>query len=177
MKKTAYKVALGGIVTAMCIALMFLTGLFPFGTYAFPCFAGFLLIAIVEEIGCPFAVAVYAAVSVMSFLFVSDKEAALFFVMLFGYYPIVKTLIDRMKSRPVIYVLKFLIFNVAAVAAFFIGTYLLAIPPESYVLFGFYVPWVFLLVGNIFFLIYDKCIDNLKILYLKKIQPVFNKKY
>ena len=50
--KTSRKVALGGMVTALSLVLMFLTGVFPFATFALPGIAGLLLIMVVIEMGC-----------------------------------------------------------------------------------------------------------------------------
>ena len=41
------KIALGGLLTALGVVLMFLTGLIPIGTYALPAIAGVLLIVAV----------------------------------------------------------------------------------------------------------------------------------
>ena len=45
------KVALGGMVTALCVVLMFLTGVIPIATYALPAVSGVLLVVIVIEMG------------------------------------------------------------------------------------------------------------------------------
>lgn len=153
------RVAVCSVISALSLVLMLLTGFVPIGTYAFPCFAGMLLVTIVIEYGWKWAVLVYAVISVLSLFLVSDKEAVVFFIMLFGYYPMLKNIIEskfqKKFGRIAGCVLKFLIFNAAAVAAFLITTFLLAIPADEYTLFGFYVPWVFLLIGNIFFALYD----------------------
>ena len=84
------KVALGGIITAICTTLMFLTGLSPIGTYALPAFAGVTLMVIVIELNPRWAWMVYIAVSVLSALLAADKEAVVLFIIFFGYYPILK---------------------------------------------------------------------------------------
>ena len=43
MQKKSGQVALGGIATGMCIALMFATGMIPFSYYALPALAGLVL--------------------------------------------------------------------------------------------------------------------------------------
>ena len=53
------KVALGGIITAICTTLMFLTGLIPIGTYALPAIAGVTLMVIVIELNPRWAWMVY----------------------------------------------------------------------------------------------------------------------
>ena len=74
--KQSSKTALGGIVSALSVTLMLMTGVIPFMTYALPLAAGSLLILVVIEINKRWAFVVYAAVSLMSIFVVTDKEAA-----------------------------------------------------------------------------------------------------
>lgn len=181
IKNSTMRIAVCGVISALSLALMLLTGLVPVGTYAFPCFAGILLAAIVIEYKWKWALLVYAVVSALSLFLSNDKEAVVFFIMLFGYYPTLKNLIES-KLQPKFgklagYIIKFLIFNASAVAAFFITTLLLAIPADEYTLFGFYVPWVFLIIGNIFFLIYDYAISVFAAQYVCRLRnKIFRKK-
>ena len=46
-KKISFKVSLGGIISAVCLLLMFMTGFMPLLVYTLPAVAGVLLIAIV----------------------------------------------------------------------------------------------------------------------------------
>ena len=174
MKKSV-KVSMGGIVAALSLVLMFLTSVIPFGTYAFPTFAGILLVLLVFNLGYGYAAAVYVVTAVLSFLLITDKEAALYYTVFLGYYPIVKGLIERINQKWLQYLIKFALFNVCMIAAFYIGITLLSIPQESFNLFGVYLPWVFLLIGNIFFFIYDLCITRLVTIYLIKWHNRFNK--
>ncbi len=173
--KTSVKVSLGGVVAALSLVLMLLTSIIPFGTYAFPAFAGILLVLLVFNLGYAYAFAVYFVTAVLSFLLVTDKEAALYYAMFLGFYPILKGVIERIPSKPVQYIVKLALFNVCMIAAFYIGITLLSIPKESFNLFGVYLPWVFLILGNIVFIIYDLCITRLVTLYLLKWHDRLNK--
>lgn len=173
--KTSVKVSMGGVVAALCLVLMLLTSVIPFGTYAFPAFAGILLVLLVFNLGYPYAFAVYIITAVLSFLLVADKEAALLFAVFLGYYPIVKGLIERLKSKVWQYVIKLLLFNATMIGAFYIGTSLLSIPKESFNIFGVYLPWLFLIIGNGVFIVYDLCITRLVTIYLIKWHNRLNK--
>jgi len=173
--KTSVKVSLGGVVAALSLVLMLLTSIIPFGTYAFPAFAGILLVLLVFNLGYAYAFAVYFVTAALSFLLVTDKEAALYYAMFLGFYPILKGVIERIPSKPVQYIVKLALFNVCMIAAFYIGISLLSIPKESFNLFGVYLPWVFLILGNIVFIIYDLCITRLVTLYLLKWHDRLNK--
>ncbi|MBQ3416655.1 MAG: hypothetical protein IJH32_02350 [Ruminococcus sp.] len=166
--KTSLKISIGGIIAALSIVLMFLTSIVPFGTYAFPMISGILLCVIVIEINYPWAFATWFAVSVLSLLILTDKEAALYYAAFFGFYPIIKSFIERLRFKALQYLIKYVIFNVCMIAAFFIGIFLLSVPKESFYLFGFYLPWVFLIAGNLFFILYDICVTRLVTIYLIK---------
>ena len=163
------KIALGGLLTALGVVLMFLTGLIPIGTYALPAIAGVLLIVAVIEIGAKWAWMIYAAVAVLSLLFAADKEAALLFVLFFGYYPVLKSFLERISNKVLSWISKFAVFNVAVVACFFLAVNFLQLPEDSFTVFGFYLPWVYLILGNAVFLIYDIALSGLVATYVEKL--------
>lgn len=163
------KIALGGLLTALGVVLMFLTGLIPIGTYALPAIAGVLLIVAVIEIGANWAWMIYAAVAVLSLLFAADKEAALLFVLFFGYYPVLKSFLERISNKVLSWISKFAVFNVAVVACFFLAVNFLQLPEDSFTVFGIYLPWVFLILGNAVFLIYDIALSGLVATYVEKL--------
>lgn len=163
------KIALGGLLTALGVVLMFLTGLIPIGTYALPAIAGVLLIVAVIEIGAKWAWMIYAAVAVLSLLFAADKEAALLFVLFFGYYPVLKSFLERISNKVLSWISKFAVFNVAVVACFFLAVNFLQLPEDSFTVFGIYLPWVFLILGNAVFLIYDIALSGLVATYVERL--------
>ena len=130
------------------------------------------------ELGYGAAFSVYAVVSILSALVAPDKEAAMFFIMFLGFYPIIKGILEgKIKSKPIRILLKFALFNVCMVAAYFVGKFLLGIPDDSFVIFGVFLPYVFLALGNVFFIVYDYCITVIIIQYLNRLRPkVFKKK-
>lgn len=148
------------VISALSLVMMFLTGLIPVGTYAFPCIAGILLCIVVIESGYIFAFTTYFVVAVMSALFVADKEAALYYIAFLGYYPVLKGLVERIRVKVVSWLLKFALFNISVTGAFFVSITLLSVPKESFELFGVYLPWVFLVLGNVVFAVYDLCLTR-----------------
>ena len=75
MRRNTQKIALCGVVAALSVVVLFLTGIIPVATIALPAVAGCFLIAVVAEIGVRHGFAVYAAVSLLSALIVPDREA------------------------------------------------------------------------------------------------------
>lgn len=151
----SYKMALGGIFSALAVVAMLISYIVPTATYACPALAGIMLIPIVVEIGKSWAVCAYAAVSLLSFFLIADKEMAVCFVAFFGFYPIIKAVFEQHLRPFLCWVCKIAAFSVSMTAVFFLSIYLLGVPKDSFTLFGVYLPWVLLIIGILVFVIYD----------------------
>ena len=77
MKDISYRVALGGIVSALCLLTMFLAGIMPALYLVLPMIAGILMMIIAVEVNTKWAFLTYIAVSLLSMFITFDKEAAL----------------------------------------------------------------------------------------------------
>ena len=105
--KTTFKVTISGVLSALSLVFMMLTSLVPLGTFAFPCMAGIVLMVIVVEAGHKWAWGAFICVSLLSLFLAGDKEAVVYYIMFFGYYPIIKGAIEgKIKTRAVQFVLK-----------------------------------------------------------------------
>lgn len=172
VNKKTFKIAYCAVVAAISTAMMMLTSFIPVGTYAIPIFAGALFVSVVVEYNCKWALGIYVVVSILSALLAGDKEAVVFFIALFGYYPILKNILERkIKNMILQWALKLAVFNAAAVAAFFFAGFVLGITAEEYTVFGVYVPYLFLILGNIIFLFYDKALSVIVVFYVRAISP------
>ena len=171
MQKKSGQVALGGIATGMCIALMFATGMIPFSYYALPALAGLVLIAVREENGLSTALIVFAAVSLLSVFVVPIKEAALLFIAFFGYYPILQETFAKIRPKVLSWVVRLVIFNTAVVAAYWVTEIL-----EEFGDFGKYSVLVLLAFANVFFVIYDGAVKNITLAYRNWFRPKILKK-
>lgn len=120
MREKTYRTALGGILVALAVTLLFLGSVFPFAEISGPALASVCVLLIREEMTAGAAFTVYAAVSALSLLLVPDKESVLLFVCFFGWFPILKHLTDRkMKYLPALAV-KLLAFNLSIVGMYYI---------------------------------------------------------
>lgn len=168
MKKTSYKVALGGVISALSLVSMFMSSVIPTAEYAIPAFAGMLLIVLVIEINLKWAFATYICVSILSLLIVPNREASLLFVVFMGYYPIVKSIIESKIKTFVSWLVKLGVFNVALVAYYTLIKYLVA---SSDLLDSFdeYEKYIIVLLGvaaNVVFVIYDIAMTNVISMYM-----------
>ena len=94
MKQTK-QIALGGILGALAMTVLFLGGLIPVSTYICPVFCILILQNVLNFCGKRMAWAWYIMISFLALLLGPDKEASAILVLL-GYYPIVKPRMDRL---------------------------------------------------------------------------------
>ncbi|MBQ6601631.1 MAG: hypothetical protein IIX36_08300, partial [Clostridia bacterium] len=108
------KTALGAMVTALSVVILIPSAMQVF-VYALPAMAGMLTMFAVVEIDKKWAVGSYVATSLIGLLFVANKEAVMYYVAFFGYYPVAKAILESRLPRVAEYVLKFLLFNASII--------------------------------------------------------------
>lgn len=172
--KQSSKTAICGMIAALSVVIMMLT-IIPVMTYAAPAFAGILLMVVVIEINKKWAFGVYAAAGILSLLLATDKEAAVMYVAFFGYYPIIKAVLESKLPRAVEWIVKFLIFNVTMVASYFVLIKVFGISMEDMNELGKYGPLILLALGNVVFLVFDIAITRIATLYIIKWQKQFRR--
>lgn len=160
------------MLSALACVVM-LTSYFPYMTYGIPAIAGLFVMIAVIETDLRWSLGVYASSSIIVFI-IAEPEAKIFYVMLFGLYPILKSIFERTKSRVLEYVLKFAFFNVAALCGFGVSV-LLGVPMEDMGDFGKYTAAVLLVLANIAFLLYDFAITRVAAFYIARIAPSVSK--
>lgn len=178
MNKLSYKVALGGVVASLSILTLFLTGFGPFFTYLCPMIAGGLLIAVVIEVSRKWAAVAFAAISALAIFITPDKEAALLFIFLFGHYPILKSVLEKIPLRFLEWAAKMLVFNACAVSAYalLINVFGMSQFLESLGDWGEYGVLLFLAAGNVTFVLYDLSLSSIIDSYINWFRPKFLRK-
>lgn len=169
-KQLSFKVAMGGVTAALSILFMVFAGVTTSLVYAIPMVVGALLMFLVIEFGAGFAGFVYVAVSVVSLLVLGNKEAAIMYVAFFGYYPIIKSFIEKHFNKVVSWVVKYIIFNIAMVSAYFIVSKVFMIPFDDVGILGKYAMPLLLFAGNVLFVVYDIMLTRLVTVYILKWQ-------
>ncbi len=174
-KKTSYKVAVGGVISALCLTLMFMTGVFPVLSMTIPIYAGALMIVIAHEVSTSWAFATYCAVSVLSLFLTPDKEAATLFIIFFGYYPIILSQLERIKFMPLKLLFKLAIFNGTMILwyklmIFIMGTYDFF---SDFSFMGKYAVAGVLVFINLAFFLYDYTIRLIEYVYVNWFRPTY----
>ena len=174
LKQTS-KIALSAVLSALSVALLALISVIPTLELALPAIAGAFTAVIVIEINKRWALAVWAAVSVLSLLVVPNKEVAVLYTVFFGYYPVLKAMLESKLSRWLEYILKLLTFNVVLFLAYFFMTKLMNVEIEELETFGLWAIPLLLLFASAAFLLYDYALTKLISLYRFKLSKKLRK--
>lgn len=162
----AYAVAAGGVLAAAAVTVMTWGTAVPVGTFCCPVLSSLPLIPVLDLGGVGIGLAWYGAVGTLSLLLSPDREAALLFLLL-GYYPALRPLLERFRSRPLRLAAKLLLFNLAT--ALLYGLLLRLLAPEADMEgAGRWMGAALLLLGNGTFLLYDLLLGRLTKLWRQK---------
>lgn len=176
-QRKSWAMAYCGIVAALCVALMLLGAVIPIAMFIAPAVAGFLIATVCVECGLQMALTAYAAVSLLALLFVPDKEVALIFTVLLGYYPLVKPKFERIRPALLRGVCKLLLCNGAVLSMY--GLIYLLVPMGSISqelrTTAMAATLVTLAMGNVAFLLYDRALHNMLMMYRLVWQPKLHK--
>lgn len=173
--KASRRIAFGGIAAALSLLFLFLSGVFPFAEYTCPALAGIVLIALVIDFGKPTAWIAYGAVALLALIATPNKESAVLFVFFLGYYPILKSNIEQLRSRVAEWAVKLVAFNLMGALAYLLlinvfGMTGLLEEMSGGMQYGLLLFWG---LGNIAFVVYDLALSRLIQLYCLRVRPKF----
>ena len=155
--KNIRALALGGMLTALCLTIMVLGGALGIGTYACPVICSLVLMPLGLKYGARSQLAAYIATGALSFILVSDRELSLMFLVFFGWYPMLAPRLEKIK-KPLNLLVKLLVFNITVVPAEIFAIKVLLCEAETTgVLIAMWA------VGNLTFLLYDRLLPRLEI--------------
>ena len=111
--------------------------------------------------------------ALLAFFLAPDKEAALCFVLLFGWYPVARPKLQHIRQKPVRLVVKLALFNAALLAIYALLLFVFVMPDlqqeaqswTALLLVAFFV------LGNISFLLYDVVLGRIADLYVRRLRP------
>ncbi len=166
------RVALCGVLCALSVVLLLVGNVLQIGTYAAPMLASLLLIPAGEEYGPRAALLLYLATSVLGVLLVPDKELALFYALVLGYYPVLRGALARIRPAPLRWAAKLACFNAAALAMYALLLAVFAAPAlrAEFSAMGRGIPAALLGLGNAAFLLYDLALSRLTRLYRARLR-------
>jgi hypothetical protein len=165
MSKRVKNLAYAAMAAALGTSLLFLAGALPTAKLALAGLAGLLGVVIRMRCGLPWGIASFAATALLSLLLVPQKAVSVLYAAFLGYYPVIKSSLERPSSKVLRWLLKLLLFNMVFALLTVLGRAVLtsALPTGRLMLPAL------LLGGNAAFVIYDLALTQLILFYLRRL--------
>ena len=171
--KQSKKVALCAVISALSVVIM-LVSYFPYFTYAVPAVAGLFMMIPLIEIGTKYAFLCYISSGIIS-LIIAEPESALLYVCLLGFYPVLKAVIEKIKKPVLEWALKIAVFNAAVILVYLGLSFVFKISVDDFGALGKYGAYIFLLMGNAVFIVYDFAISRMAVVYISRLHKQINR--
>lgn len=154
------------MMSALGVVTLYLGSMIEVIDISMAVIASLFVIFTVIEYGGAAPWAVYAVTGVLSAILLPNRFPAAMYILFFGFYPILKEKIEKLRSRVWQWVIKEAIFNVCLVVLMYIARWLLFIDVDVMTLM-----WaVFFLLANGTFVIFDIALTRLISLYIYKLR-------
>ena len=128
--------------------------------------------------GTRYALTLYVCVAILAVLFVPETELALFYVLVMGYYPVLRVKLNGVKSTLLRWVLKFAVFNAGTVLVYLLLFALLGPAVLDELLAdGIGMLAALLAAGNLSFWLCDRALAALTRYYHVILKPKLKKKF
>lgn len=173
----SFNIAYCGIIVAISVIIM-LAALIPSMTYVLPALSGICIWTVSEQINKKWGLLAYAASAALSFILIPEIEANLYYIFFFGYYPIIRDEIEKIKIKFLSFIVKLAVFNTAVVIAFQILSKIMNLEQilEGLEMFGDMAVYVLWGAANIAFILYDIALKYVFYAFDKWLKPKINKK-
>ena len=113
------KLTRAALMTAVAAAILILGGYIPRGGLALAALAALAGAAVLIECGLGWAVGHYIAAAILGLLLCPDKVPALWYVFVFGPWPVLKHLIERLQHPVLRWTVKLAVFAACAAGLYF----------------------------------------------------------
>ena len=177
------KMTLCALFAAMGVALIFLGSVIEVLDLSVAAFASFFCIFAVIELGGAYPWLLYAVTSLLAVILMPYTMGGWFYLLFFGYYPILKEKLERLK-KPIAWGLKLVILNVALLISVALAYFLFFGQTDGNLIDAFvyifggegfgeiFAFGVYALV-NVVFIIYDIALTKLITFYFIKLRHRF----
>jgi len=113
MDRKTRALTLSALFAALSIVFLYVASIWPTGQLGFAAAASLFVAAAVIESGLGYGLSVYIAGAALGMLLLPNKDPPLLYVLFFGYYPLLKDLVERIRLKPAQWALKLVVFNAA----------------------------------------------------------------
>ncbi len=159
------RIVVSGVLVALSVIILYLGCAIEVLDLTMSAIVSLLVVVIVIEMGYKYAGFAYLATSILSLLLLPQKSPAIFYTCFMGFYPIIKSHVERINSAILRWTVKLVVGNLALCAMFLLLS--LFVPEEfegGWILVGTYI------LGLLAFIMYDIALTKLITLYFARIR-------
>lgn len=160
----AKEITLSAVLIALTIVILYLNLLLPISTISILTLASLLIPIALIRGSMKSAILVYISSSIIGF-FILPINIILLYILFFGIYGIVKFYIEKINKLTLEIFIKIIFFNVILFLSFFIFKSFIAIEITKLPI------WLFGIIAQIGFLVFDYALTLLISFYLERIHP------
>lgn len=166
-RKTSFdkKIVVAGVLAALSVIILYLGCAIEVLDLTMSAIVSLLVVVIVIEMGYKYAWMTYIATAILSILLLPQKSPAIFYACFMGFYPIIKSYLERINSALARWIIKLVVGNAALALMFILMSLFL---PDEFE--GGWLMLVTYLLGIIAFLMYDVALSKLITLYFVRIR-------
>lgn len=165
-KRTSTKrLTLGALMVALGVVVLYLGSLVEVLDISMAVIASFCCVVAVIELGGASPWLVFGATSIISLILLPQKMPAVMYFVFFGYYPIIKEKLERIRSKLILWLIKILIFNAAILVSIFVAKRFLMLTETIFVF-----EIVFILLANLTLILYDIAMTRAVTFYLFRLR-------
>ena len=171
-KNSTKKLTVCALLSAVGVVLMYLGSLVDILDISMAVLASYVCIIAVIEYGGIAPWLIYGTVSVLSLLLLGNKNPAIYFVLFFGFYPILKEKIEKL-NKVVSWILKETVFIVSVCVIAVAGVFVTSMGNEELIQKALQQPIfiaVVFVLSEIVFVLYDWALTRVITFYLIKLR-------
>jgi len=150
------------MLTALALVFLVLSAVVPTMRLALVAISGLVTAAAIIESGVAAGITVFIATSVLGFIISPLRGNVLVYCLFFGYYPILKGFIERLRPIYLEWILKLILFNISLTAALMLyrAGFLVAVTIPDIAVLLIYA------AANLAFIVYDIGFSKLTAFYI-----------
>lgn len=167
-----HKLAFSSVMTALTVVCLYGSVVFPTGKITLLAMTSLCVLVTQTECGTKFSFMQFVASGLIGSLLVPFKSQIIIYIAFIGYYPIVKSYVERLCKPWMERLVKFLFFNAILIALYFTFKYFLL----AYINFGTIFNIVFshlflaVVVAEFIFALYDYMLSMLAAYYVNVVK-------
>ena len=183
VNKNLKKLTMGALLSAIGVALLSIGGIIQTVDLSAAAIVSFICIFAVIEMGSSYAWMIYAVTGILSAIIMPHNMGAWFFLLFFGYYPILKEKMEKLK-KPLSWALKMLLLNVALGIGLLLAAFVMYGGQKNFFElvnsimetdFGIAATVGIILLVEVTFVIYDIALTRLISYYIFKLRHRFSR--